>query len=108
MKGRSCHSATFDSYREMLAHCRQKHPDNLPFGGEPSTELVVTDTQGNVLSWQEIHQILDDPSFWQEQPRVAHREEEVVAPSAFRRCVQGVANQQAHRPHEIAQEAIQA
>jgi hypothetical protein len=66
MKGRRCHAATFDSYRQMLAHCRQHHPDSLPCGGDPTTELVVTDTQGKVLSWEEIGQILDDPTFWQE------------------------------------------
>jgi hypothetical protein len=31
----SCCAATFDSYRQMLAHCRQKHPDKPPFGGTP-------------------------------------------------------------------------
>ncbi|HSF30644.1 MAG TPA: hypothetical protein VLK82_09275 [Candidatus Tectomicrobia bacterium] len=106
MKGRSCHGATFDSYREMLAHCRQKHPDSLPFGGEPTTELVVTDTQGNVLSWQEIRQIVDDPSFWREPPGVAQREEKMLTPSMFRRGVQGIVSQQDRRPHEIAPEAI--
>jgi hypothetical protein len=106
MKGRSCRGATFETYREMLAHCRQNHPDSLPLGGEPTTELVVTDTQGNVLSWQEIRQILDDPSFWREPPGAARKAEEAVAPSVFRRSVQGIASQQALRPHEVAQEAI--
>jgi hypothetical protein len=85
MKGKSCYGATFDNYREMLAHCRQNHPDGLPFGGDPTTELIVTDTQGNVLSSEEIRQILDDPSFWQEPPRVARRDEEAGAPLATRR-----------------------
>jgi hypothetical protein len=84
MKGKSCSRATFDSYREMLAHCRQNHPDSLPFGGDPTTELVVTDTQGNVLSLEEIRRLLDDPSFWQEPPRVARREEEAGAPLVIR------------------------
>ena len=30
---KSCCPATFDSYRHMLGHCRQQHPDKLPFGG---------------------------------------------------------------------------
>jgi hypothetical protein len=50
----------------MLAHCRQKHPDRLPFGGDTTTELVVTDIEGKVLSWEEMRQIIDDPSFWRE------------------------------------------
>lgn len=66
VRGRNCHPASFDSYQQMLAHCRQKHPDRLPFGGDTSTELVVTDIHGKVLSWEEMRRIIDDPSFWQE------------------------------------------
>jgi hypothetical protein len=85
MKEKSCYGATFDNYRAMLAHCRKHHPDTLPFGGDPTTELVVTDTEGNVLSLEEIRQILDDPSFWQEPLRVAQREDEADAPLLIRR-----------------------
>jgi hypothetical protein len=46
MNGKNCYAATFDSYQEMLAHCRKDHPDRPPFGGDPTIELVVTDTQG--------------------------------------------------------------
>ena len=58
VRGRNCYPPTFDSYRQMLEHCRQQHPDRLPFGGDTTTELVVTDIQGKVLSafvvWLEI------------------------------------------------------
>jgi len=66
VRGRNCHPPIFDSYRQMLAHCRQKHPDRLPFGGDTTSELVVTDIEGKVLSWEEMRQIIDDPSFWRE------------------------------------------
>jgi hypothetical protein len=55
---------TFDSYWQMLAHCRQKHPDKRPVGGDPTTELVMTDNHGRVLSWEEVGQMLDHPAFW--------------------------------------------
>lgn len=61
---RTCCVATFDSYQQMLAHCRQKHPETLPFGGEQSPELVVTDILGKALSWEEMWRIVDHPSFW--------------------------------------------
>jgi hypothetical protein len=35
MREKSCCPATFGSYRQMLAHCRRKHPDKRPFGGGP-------------------------------------------------------------------------
>jgi hypothetical protein len=106
MKGRRCYGATFDSYREMLAHCRQNHPDCLPFGGDPTAELVVTDTQGNILSWEEIRQIVDDPSFWREPPNLARGEEEAVAPLVMRCNVQVGAIEQAPRLNKVAQKAI--
>jgi hypothetical protein len=55
---------TFASYREMLAHCRENHPDRPPFGGDPSTEIVMMDTEGRVLNWQEVGRMLDHPLFW--------------------------------------------
>ena len=58
LREKSCCAATFDSYRQMMAHCRQKHPDKPPFGGDPTTELVMMDNQGRVL---------DHPSFWYSQ-----------------------------------------
>lgn len=80
-----CGTATFGSYRQMLAHCRQKHPDRLPCGGDHTTELVVTDIQGKVLSWEEMRQIIDDPSFWREpQGVVLSREQEELCAVAIR------------------------
>jgi hypothetical protein len=67
LREKSCCAATFDSYRQMLAHCRQKHPDKPPFGGDPTTELVMMDNQGRVLSWEEVGRMLDHPSFWYSQ-----------------------------------------
>lgn len=61
---KSCCVATFHSYRQMMAHCRQKHPDKPPFGGDSTTELVVTNNEGGVLSWEEVNQLLDNPLFW--------------------------------------------
>ena len=61
---KSCCVATFHSYRQMMAHCRQKHPDKPPFGGDPTTELVVTNNEGEVLSWEEMSQLLESPLFW--------------------------------------------
>jgi hypothetical protein len=60
----SCCPPTFDSYRQVLAHCRQKHPDKPPFGEDPTTELVMMDNQGKVLSWEEVRRLLDHPLFW--------------------------------------------
>ena len=71
MRGKTCYAATFDSYREMLLHCRKDHPDSLPLGGDSTSELVVTDTHGRVLSWEEISQIIDDPTFCEGPPREA-------------------------------------
>jgi hypothetical protein len=48
----------------MMAHCRQNHPEKPPFGGEPATELVVTNNEGGVMSWEEINQLLENPLFW--------------------------------------------
>lgn len=70
--------ATFDSCRQLIAHCREKHPDMVLSMGEPTPGLVVTDTLGKVLSWEEIRQILDHPSFWpdpQELGRLRQHEE---------------------------------
>ena len=64
--GRNCYAASFDSYRQMLDHCRQKHPEKFPMEGMRTTELVVTDNHGKVLNWDEVRQILDDPAFWHE------------------------------------------
>jgi hypothetical protein len=47
----------------MLGHCRQEHPDKPPFGGDLTTELVMTDNQGRVLSCEEVDRMLDHPSF---------------------------------------------
>jgi len=104
VKGKHCYAATFDSYQEMLAHCRQHHPDRLPFGGDPTTEIMVTDTQGKVLSWEEIGRILDDPSFWREPPRVVRWPEE-VAPHVIRRSVGVVASEPTLRLNDVADEA---
>jgi hypothetical protein len=106
MKGRNCARATFDSYQEMLAHCRQSHPDQLPFGGDPTTELVVMDTEGRVLSCEEILQILDDPSFWREPVRGARWEEEEVAPVAMRHSMEVAASRQVPELREVAQDAV--
>jgi hypothetical protein len=57
-------AATFASYREMLAHCRENHPNRPPFGGDPSTEIVMMDTEGRVLNWEEVGRMLDHPLFW--------------------------------------------
>ena len=61
---KSCCAVTFDSYRHMLTHCRQQHPDRLPFGGDSTTELVIMDNQMRVLSWEEVDRMLAHPSFW--------------------------------------------
>ena len=55
---KNCCAATFDSYRQLLAHCRQKHPDKPPFGGDPTTKLVMMDNQGRALSWEEVGRML--------------------------------------------------
>jgi hypothetical protein len=75
---KSCCAATFDSYRHMLAHCRQQHPDKLPFGGDPTTELVIVDNQQRVLSWDEVDRMLDHPSFWDRRKGTILPEEEVA------------------------------
>jgi len=59
----------------MLAHCRQQHPDKPPVGGDPTTELVMTDIRGRVLSWEEAHRMIEHPLFWQ-------RPEGIVLPGA--------------------------
>ena len=74
--GKNCYAATFDSYRQMLEHCRQKHPERLPLGGEQAIGLVVTDTRGKVLSWEEVRQIIDDPSFWWDPQETARMEDQ--------------------------------
>jgi len=56
-------TATFESYRQLLAHCRQQHPDKLPFGGDPTKELVMMDNEGRVLNWEEVGRMLDHPLF---------------------------------------------
>ncbi len=61
----SCRTLTFDSYRQLLAHCRQQHPDKPPAGGDPTTELVMTDTRGRALSWEEARRMVEHPLFWQ-------------------------------------------
>ena len=61
---KTCCLATFDSCRQMLAHCREKHPDQLPLGTNFTPGVVVTDTLGKVLSWEEIRQIIEHPAFW--------------------------------------------
>jgi hypothetical protein len=73
--GKHCYGANFDSYRQMLTHCRQKHPEKLPLRGNPAPELVVTDTHGKALSWEEMRQIVDHPLFWRE-PEEGSRSEE--------------------------------
>jgi hypothetical protein len=80
-KGMYCGTATFGSYRQMLAHCRQKHPDGLSLGGDHTTEITVTDIQGKVLSCEEMGQIIDDPAFWRKPPAIVSlgEQEEVGA-----------------------------
>jgi len=75
---KSCCPATFDSYRQMLTHCRQQHPDKPPFGGDPTTELVIMDNQQRVLSWEEVDRMLDHPSFWDRRKGTILPEEEVA------------------------------
>jgi hypothetical protein len=108
IKGKNCYAVTFDSYQEMLAHCRQNHPDRLPFGGEPTTEIVVTDTQGRALSWEEIGQILDDPSFWRQPRRVVRWGEEEVAPILIRRSAEVLTSEHTPRLNEVADRAVHA
>jgi hypothetical protein len=108
IKGKNCYAVTFDSYQEMLAHCRQNHPDRLPFGGEPTTEIVVTDTQGRALSWEEIGQILDDPSFWRQPPRVVRWGEEEVAPLLIRRSAEVLTSEHTPRLNKVAGRAVHA
>jgi hypothetical protein len=57
-------AATFESFRQMMAHCRQQHPELSARGEEPAAGDAVTDTLGTALSWEEIRRILDHPSFW--------------------------------------------
>lgn len=71
--GRNCYAASFDTYREMLDHCRQKHPEKFSIGEIETTELVVTDHHGKVLSWDEIRRIVSDPSFWHESFRAGQK-----------------------------------
>jgi hypothetical protein len=75
---KSCCPATFYSYRQMLAHCRQKHPDKPPFGGDPTRELVIMDNQGRVLSWEEVSRLLDHPAFWYRPKGIVLPREEVA------------------------------
>jgi hypothetical protein len=72
--GKNCYAATFDSYRQMLAHCRQKHPERRPLRGERTPGLIVTDTEGKVLSWDEMRQIVDNPLFWRERGEMTRSE----------------------------------
>jgi hypothetical protein len=75
---KSCCPATFDSYRQVLMHCRGKHPDTLPFGGDPTTELVIVDDHMRVLSWEEVDRMLDHPFFWDGRKGTILPEEEVA------------------------------
>ena len=61
---KTCCPSTFDGYRQMMAHCRQEHPDKPPVGGDPTKELVMTDSEGEVLGWEEVTQLLNQPLFW--------------------------------------------
>ena len=58
----------------MLAHCRQKHPERRPLREEHTPGLIVTDTEGRVLSWDEMRQIVDNPLFWREREGVSRSE----------------------------------
>jgi hypothetical protein len=87
VRGRNCYPASFDSYQQMLAHCRQKHPDRLPFGGDTTTELVITDIHGKVLSWEEMRRIIDDPSFWQEPQTLVQWPSGLTPTSSQRRAL---------------------
>jgi hypothetical protein len=60
---KNCCDTTFDSYRQMLAHCRQEHPEKPPLGDDLSTDLIMTDDQGRVLSWEEVGRMLEQLSF---------------------------------------------
>jgi hypothetical protein len=75
---KSCCPATFDSYRQILAHCRQQHPDKLPIGGDSTTEFVIMDNQMRVLSWEEVDRMLDHPAFWHRWKGAVLPEEEVA------------------------------
>jgi hypothetical protein len=77
-KEQNCRAMIFDSYRQMLAHCRQQHPDKPPPRAEPTTELVMTDTQGRVLNWDEVRRMVEHPLFWQ-RPNGVVRPGKVVA-----------------------------
>jgi hypothetical protein len=57
-------AATFDSYRQLLTHCRQQHPDTPPRAGDPTPALVMTDARGRALSWEEIQRLVEHPFFW--------------------------------------------
>ena len=57
-------AATFDSYRQLLEHCRQQHPDTPPRERDPTPALVMTDTQGKALSWEEVQRLVEHPFFW--------------------------------------------
>jgi hypothetical protein len=58
----------------MLAHCRQKHPERRPVRGGYTPGLIVTDTEGKVLSWDEMRQIIDNPLFWQDREESSRSE----------------------------------
>jgi len=75
---RGC-ATTFDSYRQLLTHCRQQHPDTPPGEGDPTPELVMTDTRGMALSWEEVHRIVEHPLFWR-------RPHGIVLPGEERAC----------------------
>jgi hypothetical protein len=60
---RSC-AATFDSYRQLLTHCRQQHPDTPPGEGDPTPALVMTDSRGMALSWEEVQRLVEHPLCW--------------------------------------------
>ena len=57
-------AATFDSYRQLLTHCRQQHPDTPPRAGDFTPALVITDSRGRTLSWEEIQRLVEHPLFW--------------------------------------------
>ena len=55
-----------------MTRAGQEHPDKPPFGGDPTTELVMTDNQGWVLRWEEVGRMLDHLSLWYEKLGLSH------------------------------------
>lgn len=63
--GAGC-SATFTSYRDMLAHCRDKHPDRPRYERPIPDGILCLDHHRDLVPCtdEELEAILQHPDFW--------------------------------------------